>query len=633
MKDNINNKVHFPFAVKLGLAICLLAVLSTGGSAYYIFEQAKGLVLEGIQNRLKDIGRAGAYLFDEQRREDLKYLSNQVNRYSAFKATDEQANALNGEDGEALTDDDGTYEALSAKLSSKLMNSPEFQRVNQALRKIREGTRQAVHPLKYIPALDVIFKTSEDIPTMAYIYMLLPVKGFSTEKYLYYLADSDYLPVDDDGSGEPYEGNPIGNVTLTLTPEMGQGFTGKAVVEQEFTEDQWGDVVISGYIPILDKNGKVICVLGMDYNVKSEANKIAVLGRVCLTIVAVIFIVSIALAVFLSSWFNRPIAILQEGAERVARRDFSARVEVPSKDEFNNLANAFNTMVGEIDNYATNLQELNVAFERFVPQEFLRHMGKSNIVNVQLGDQSEQEMTVMFSDIRSFTTLSEKMNPKENFDFLNRYLSYVSPLIRSYNGFIDKFIGDAIMALFANEPSDAVQNAIDMIQHLGEFNRNEQETGGSAIKIGVGLHTGRLMLGTIGEERRMESTVIADAVNLASRLEGLTKRFGVDILISEEVAQKASETDNDFLFRSLGKVRIKGKTSFLNVIEVFNGDSPEQIELKNKTMDTFQEGVEKFKMANLSEAVNSFSEVLRINPDDKPARVYYDRCNTNAKTN
>jgi two-component system sensor histidine kinase ChiS len=146
-----------------------------------------------------------------------------------------------------------------------------------------------------------------------------------------------------------------------------------------------------------------------------------------------------------------------------------------------------------------SITQLTLAYGRFVPRNFLKFLGKESIIDVQIGDQVQQKMTVMFSDIRSFTTLSEAMSPQENFNFLNSYLSQVSPVIRQHKGFIDKYIGDAIMALFPESANDAVQAAIAMQKQVALYNEQRQQQGDVPIAIGIGLHTGNLMLGTIGE--------------------------------------------------------------------------------------------------------------------------------------
>jgi adenylate cyclase len=177
--------------------------------------------------------------------------------------------------------------------------------------------------------------------------------------------------------------------------------------------------------------------------------------------------------------------------------------------------------------------QLNRSFARFVPTEFLHYLGRDSIIDIRLGDQVQRDMTILFSDIRSFTTLSESETPQETFDFLNSYLKDIGPIIRRNHGFIDKYIGDAVMALFPENPQDAVCAAIEMMQALALFNARRAESGLAPINIGIGIHSGACMLGTIGENDRLETTVISDAVNTASRIESLNKSLGTSILVSE----------------------------------------------------------------------------------------------------
>jgi class 3 adenylate cyclase len=177
----------------------------------------------------------------------------------------------------------------------------------------------------------------------------------------------------------------------------------------------------------------------------------------------------------------------------------------------------------ERDKFTSELVQLKKAYERFVPREFLNLLDKQHMIDVQLGDQVEKEMTVMFSDIRGFTTISEDMEPQEIFDFINNYLGQMEPIILKHHGFIDKYIGDAIMALFPTTVDDAVRGSISMLQTLNQYNNLLQRAGYPAIKIGIGLNTGPLILGTVGGQNRMDGTVISDAVNISARIENLTK--------------------------------------------------------------------------------------------------------------
>ncbi|NES22281.1 MAG: response regulator [Symploca sp. SIO3E6] len=276
------------------------------------------------------------------------------------------------------------------------------------------------------------------------------------------------------------------------------------------------------------------------------------------------------------------------------------------------------------------LAKINAAYGRFVPHDFLHFLGLESIIDVKLGDHVQQEMTILFSDIRSFTSLSEGMSPQENFNFINSYLSQVSPVIRAHNGFIDKYIGDAIMALFPKSADDAVQGAITMQEQVALYNQYRQSSGYVPIAIGIGLHTGSLMLGTIGEQERMESTVISDAVNLASRLEGLTKLYGARIIISEATL---SELNNlpQYSYRFLDKVKVKGKKIAVAIFEICNGDPEKLQELKMNTKTRFEEAVFLYHHQEFAAAKKLFKEVLRNNPQDQAAILHLKSCKKRQK--
>jgi len=275
--------------------------------------------------------------------------------------------------------------------------------------------------------------------------------------------------------------------------------------------------------------------------------------------------------------------------------------------------------------FTTELYELNKAYERFVPREFLKLLDKESVLEVQLGDHVEREMTILFSDIRGFTAMSEKMTPQENFDFINIYLGQMEPIIGQHHGFVDKYIGDAIMALFPSSPDDAVRGAIEMLRGLVEYNELLKEAHYQLIRIGIGLNTGPLMLGTVGGPNRMDGTVISDAVNLAARIEGLTKIYGTALLITDQTYQKLEDI-SQYNIRVIDRVTVKGKTEPVTVYEVFDGDPLHLIELKSQTLNDFEEGCVYYHGQELDMARQSFEKVLAINPEDEAARVYLTRC-------
>ena len=276
-----------------------------------------------------------------------------------------------------------------------------------------------------------------------------------------------------------------------------------------------------------------------------------------------------------------------------------------------------------------HLSQLNLAYSRFVPRQFLRLLKKDSILDVQLGDQVQKEMSILFADIRDFTTLSEKMSLPENFKFINSYLSRMEPEIVANHGFIDKYIGDALMALFSGSArgsaDDAVRAGINMLEALKEYNQHRGNSGYAPIKIGIGINTGSLMLGTVGGKNRMDSTVISDAVNLASRLEGLTKEYTVPLLISHHTFWELEDA-NKYCIRLIDRVQVKGKSEWVTVNEVFDADPPEIREGKLATLTIFMEAWLLYNQTRFKEAAEVFGECLRLNSGDQVAQVYLGRC-------
>ena len=268
-------------------------------------------------------------------------------------------------------------------------------------------------------------------------------------------------------------------------------------------------------------------------------------------------------------------------------------------------------------------EKLTDAYGRFVPHEFLHFLGYESILEVKLGDQVQKEMSVLFSDIRDFTSLSETMTPAENFQFINAYLSRMEPAITQNFGFIDKYIGDAIMALFDGSADDAVKAGIAMLEELYEYNISRNRPDCPPLQIGIGINTGSLMLGTVGGQSRMDSTVISDAVNLASRVENLTKEYGVSMLITQNTF---IELNDIYDLRLIDRVTVKGKSQMVTVYEVFAADPPELRQKKLETKTLFEQALVLYNSDRCVEATRFFSGCLQINPTDNVAQIYMQRC-------
>jgi len=259
---------------------------------------------------------------------------------------------------------------------------------------------------------------------------------------------------------------------------------------------------------------------------------------------------------------------------------------------------------------------------KFVPYEFIGSLGHNVITDVKLGDQVEKIVTVLFSDIRDYTTLSEQMSPEENFKFVCSFNERMGPAIRRHNGFINQYLGDAIMAIFPRNAGDALSAAIEMQKEVQDLNKIRFANNQSPIQIGVGMHTGPLIMGITGDENRMDATTISDSVNIASRLESLTKHYSASIIISDSSLKQIGKKD-DFHLRSLGLVQLKGKREAVEIHECFDSNTLPDMEKKLDTLPVFNEGVSLFLNKSFPEANLAFKKVLDTDPGDHTAKFFY----------
>lgn len=269
------------------------------------------------------------------------------------------------------------------------------------------------------------------------------------------------------------------------------------------------------------------------------------------------------------------------------------------------------------------LQATFAVTQRFVPNELLQMLGHDHIRSVRLGDQVERQMAVMFCDIRSFTSISERMDPASNFAFINDFLGVIGPVIRSHNGFVDKYLGDAVMAVFPGEADDALRAAIGIHQAIAAFNRAHTARLGMEVRAGIGLHTGSVMLGIVGEPQRWNGTVISDTVNVAARLETLSKNFGARTLASDATLAAATQ---QYDVRRLGRVQVRGKLQPIAISEVLDCEEPAVRNRRTQSGGQFGIGVEALADGDLARARMAFQAVLAQDPEDAASRYLLEQC-------
>lgn len=277
----------------------------------------------------------------------------------------------------------------------------------------------------------------------------------------------------------------------------------------------------------------------------------------------------------------------------------------------------------KVNQRTEELHNLNQAYERFVPREFLSQLNKDCITDVELGHHVHQQMTVMLSDIKRFTLLSKKMQPAENFEFINDYLAQLNPIIHQYHGYIDTYMGDAVMSLFPHSSDDAL-NAIIAIQYaLAQFNQQRTKNNQPIIYTGSGIHTGDVMLGVIGGVERLQGTIISDVVKYAGRLEELTRLYHADVLVSKAVLQQLT---GSYHHRYVDSVRIQGSSKKMAVYEILEGDYNTTIQQKRDTLTQFNQAIQHYKDEDLTTAKTLFTQIAEHSPKDKVTQLYIKRC-------
>ena len=335
-----------------------------------------------------------------------------------------------------------------------------------------------------------------------------------------------------------------------------------------------------------------------------------------LVTISLLFISLLVASVIFAHKITRPFDQLTDAVERLVKNDFNFNLSLSDFGGFVYLAKQFNLMLLKLQVSRNELVSTNKAYSRFVPHQVLKLISPNGIKSTNLGDCIEKEMTILFCDIRNFTKLSEAMSPNENFTFINRYLKVMAPVINKHGGTIDKYMGDGIMALFPSSADSALNAAVSMMLALEKYNKKLTANNLPIVEIGLGLHTGKMMLGTVGSSSRMDVTVVSDTVNAASRIEALTKTFQTPILISEETRIRLDKFDKRNL-RFIATCMVKGKSKPMTIYEVFMQDPVSVRTEKLNNQSAMIRAWEFYRRGELERAVSEYQILMEKSPADK----------------
>ncbi len=354
-------------------------------------------------------------------------------------------------------------------------------------------------------------------------------------------------------------------------------------------------------------------------------------------ILVVAIVLGIIMVLVFAGYLTNPLTRVVQAMEKIiSTNDMSNRVQVEFNDETGKLAHTFNIMVGALETAYNQIKryafksalaqkrehKIRNIFQKYVPADVIDEFF-ANPEKMLVGE--NRVISILFSDIRRFTSISEQMMPDDLVSSLNRYFTVMVDIIMARHGIVDKYIGDAIMAFFGapvrrkDDAQQSVLAGIEMTEALDQFNAQQRELGKPEFRIGVGINYGVVTVGNIGTEKKMDYTIIGDMVNLASRMEGLTKKYHQPLLISESLYQKVKD---EVSCRLIDTVAVKGKTKGVKIYTVKKRLSEEE----NKAWALHNTAMDNYYQRDFDEAIRCFQGVQKLYPEDYAAQLMIGRC-------
>ncbi len=435
----------------------------------------------------------------------------------------------------ASTLDGDLFESIQSK------DSPNYQKAQHELRKIRDASRRK----------DVFVK---------FVYTVIP-RPESPERFSFQVDAEEATP----------DFSYYGDEVPDAKDDKICAHISEVFAPANFIENEWG-TWMTGFAPIYDSQGQYVATLGVDLrasDILSELRKLLQFGAVSFGAALLLAILS---AHILSRRETLSLNSLCVGVKEIGEGNLSTRVNLATRDEFDDLAKAINIMAKGLE----ERERLKLSFTRYVSQHIMESILKSETPVKLEGER--RKITLLFSDIRQFTKLSEKMRPEDVVAFLNEYFGLMVDVIFKNKGTLDKFIGDGMMIEFgaplpdADQEFHAVSTALEMQQELQKLCQKWESEGKPRINMGIGIHTGDAVVGNIGSEKRIEYTAIGDTVNVAARLEQLTKEIKIPILVSETTVKAV---EKQFPFKALGPMALHGRADTIVVYGLDNSWSKE----------------------------------------------------------
>lgn len=337
-----------------------------------------------------------------------------------------------------------------------------------------------------------------------------------------------------------------------------------------------------------------------------------------------IFLVAVFVIVLFAC---RPLSKVENITEKLGdgRTKFD-NFKVGGGKQFQEIENSLNKINYSFKEKENKIRQTNLEAQKFIPKQFFKFLGKNSISELELGNQVKKNATTLFCDLKSATNISRSLSLEENFNYINSYLKVVAPLIRKFDGFIDKYLGDGVLSVFS-KPQNAIECAHAILRAIDVKNKSQKEL--PNIDARISINTGEIIFGIVGDEERKSPTIISDVVNLASKMEEINLYIGTKLLISKTTLNELPQ-NFEFDYRYTGALSLEDGTQ-IPLFESLNYYSKTKREKLKKLKNKFESGVRAYNERNYAEAKEIFEYVLHYVPDDKPSYVYFNKASEKLK--
>ena len=357
-------------------------------------------------------------------------------------------------------------------------------------------------------------------------------------------------------------------------------------------------------------------------NISTENKYNSILWAILLTLVYILG------SFLLFSYVCRPIQKIERVTSKLGDgRITDGAITIGKSKQFQKIEDSLERINYNYKEKENRVKQTNLEAQKFIPKQFLKFLGKGSITELELGNQVQKKATTLFCDLLSSTSVSRTLSLEENFNFINSYLNVISPLVRKYDGFVDKYMGDGILAVFPRAER-AIDCAHAIIRAIEVKNKSQKDL--PKVDTKIAINTGDIIFGIVGEEERKAPTVISDVVNLASKIEEINKFMGTKVVFSKQTLNELPEK-YDLQYRYIGSLTINGENSSLPLFESLDIYPKEVREKLYRLKNKFENAVREYNDGQFKSALRNFQEILKYIPDDKPSYVYFNKANEKLK--